>query len=97
MSVPSRSPYSSILWDDCYIAGSGESGYIAVKPDDPDVVFVGAIGSSPGGGNSLQRYDHRTQANPPDLDLAAFNHRTWRIRQKNIVSAWTYPIIILTA
>ncbi len=39
------------------MAGSGESGYIAVRPDNPDIVYVGAIGSSPGGGNSLQRYD----------------------------------------
>ena len=26
----------------------------------PDVVYVGAVGSSPGGGGALQRYDHRT-------------------------------------
>ena len=61
LRVPSRSRYSSITWEDCDIIGSGESGYIAVDPDDPDIVYVGAIGSSPGGGNSLQRYDHRTQ------------------------------------
>ena len=48
----------------------GESGYIAVRPDDPDIVYVGAIGSSPGGGNCLQRYDRRTGPDPPDHDLA---------------------------
>ena len=53
LRVPSRSRYSSITWEDCDIIGSGESGYIAVNPDDPDIVYVGAIGSSPGGGNSL--------------------------------------------
>lgn len=93
LSVPSRSPYSSILWDDCYIAGSGESGYIAVKPDDPDVVFVGAIGSSPGGGNSLQRYDHRTK----QIRLIS----TWPRSTTGLGAqaekyrfAWTYPIIL---
>ena len=52
-SEPSR----GISWRDCYVAGTGESGYIAVRPDNPDIVYVGAIGSSPGGGNALQRYD----------------------------------------
>ena len=29
-------------------------------PKDPDIVYCGAIGSSPGGAGALQRYDHRT-------------------------------------
>ena len=33
---------------------------MAVHPDDHNLVFVGAVGSSPGGGGSLQRYDHRS-------------------------------------
>ncbi|HEY3227677.1 MAG TPA: glycosyl hydrolase, partial [Roseiflexaceae bacterium] len=56
IAVPSCSDHSCITWGDCYIAGTGESGYIAVRPDDPNIVYVGAIGSSPGGGNCLQRY-----------------------------------------
>ena len=90
--VPSRSPYSSILWLDCDIAGSGESGYIAVNPDDPDLVYVGAVGSSPGGGNSLQRYDHRTK----QIRLIA----TWPRSSTGLGAeadkyrfAWTYPIV----
>ena len=92
LAVPSRSSKSSLMWMDGFIAGSGESGYIAVKPDDDDIVFVGAIGSSPGGGNALQRYSHRTKqlrlvttwpemmAGEAALDL---EHRF----------AWTYPIL----
>ncbi len=90
--VPSRSRFSSITWEDCDIAGSGESGYIAVNPDDPDIVYVGAIGSSPGGGNSLQRYDHRTQ----QIRLIA----TWPRSTTGLGAeadkyrfAWTYPIV----
>ena len=92
LRVPSRSRYSSITWEDCDIIGSGESGYIAVHPDDPDIVFVGAIGSSPGGGNSLQRYDHRIQ----QIRLVA----TWPRSSTGLGAqadkyrfAWTYPIV----
>ena len=60
IGVPSSTNDGAIAWADCRIAGTGESGYVAVHPQDPDVVYVGAIGSSPGGAGALQRYDHRT-------------------------------------
>ncbi len=92
LRVPSRSRYSSITWEDCDIIGSGESGYIAVDPDDSDIIYVGAIGSSPGGGNSLQRYDHRRQ----QIRLIA----TWPRSSTGLGAqadkyrfAWTYPIV----
>ena len=44
----------------CRIAGPAESGHIAVHPENPDIVFAGAIGSSPGGGGNLTMYDHST-------------------------------------
>ena len=61
IGVPSSTNDGAITWGDCRVAGSGESGYIAVHPNDPGVVFAGAIGSSPGGGGALQRYDHRSR------------------------------------
>ena len=92
VAVPSRNNKSSLMWMDGFIAGSGESGYIAVKPDNDDIVFVGAIGSSPGGGNCLQRYDHRTQ----QLRLVT----TWPEMTAGEAAAdleyrfaWTYPIV----
>lgn len=60
IAVPSGAKDGAIVWGDCYPAGSGESGFIAVDPTDDDVVYVGAVGSSPGGGGALQRYDHKT-------------------------------------
>jgi photosystem II stability/assembly factor-like uncharacterized protein len=60
IAVPSGAHDGAIVWADCYPAGTGESGFMAVNPDDPNIVFVGAVGSSPGGGGSLQRYDHKT-------------------------------------
>ncbi|MDQ3045585.1 MAG: glycosyl hydrolase, partial [Chloroflexota bacterium] len=93
IAVPSRSAGAAITWADNFIAGTGESGYIAVRPDDPNIVYVGAIGSSPGGGNSLQRYDHRTK----QIRLIT----TWPegMRGQGAIEhkmrfAWTYPIVI---
>ena len=50
-----------IHWVDCYPVGTGESGDIVVHPDNPDIAYIGAVGSSPGGSGVLQRYDHRTR------------------------------------
>lgn len=61
ISVPSDTREGAITWGDCYAAGTGESGFIAVHPQDANLVYVGAVGSSPGGGGALQRYDHRTK------------------------------------
>ena len=92
IAIPSRVRQSSITWGDGFQAGTGESGYIAVKPDNQNIVFVGAIGSSQGGGNSLQRYDHeskyiRTVTIWPETmrGEAAIKHK-YRF-------AWTYPIV----
>ncbi len=93
IAVPSRSSHTVITWADCYIAGTGESGYIAVRPDDPNIVYVGAVGSSPGGGNSLQRYDHRTKqirliTTWPEV-MSGYGAGEHKYR-----FAWTYPIVI---
>ena len=60
ISVPSMTNDHAIPWSTCYPVGSSESGHIAVRPDDPNIVYAGAIGSSPGGGGNLLRYDHHT-------------------------------------
>jgi len=93
LAVPSRTRRAGILWGDCYMAGTGESGYVAIRPDDPDIIYVGAIGSSPGGGNSLQRYDHRTKQIrlittwPETMSGYGASEDRYRF-------AWTYPIVL---
>ncbi len=93
ISVPSRSPKGAILWRDCYPVGSSESGHIAVRPDNPNVVYSGAIGSSPGGGDSLLRYDHSTEQAriisvwPEYISGAGVKDHKYRFQ-------WTYPIVI---
>ncbi|MCY4147109.1 MAG: glycosyl hydrolase [Chloroflexi bacterium] len=92
IAVPSRSSKNSILWQDCFIAGTGESGFIATKPDDDNIVIVGAIGSSPGGGNALQRYDHASKQLRlvTTMPVPTFGEAASSLRQR---FAWTYPIL----
>ncbi|MEO6571500.1 MAG: glycosyl hydrolase, partial [Ilumatobacteraceae bacterium] len=90
IAVPSRTGLGAINWADCFAPGTAESGYVAPKPGDPDIVFVGAIGSSPGGGEALQRYDHRTK----QIQLV----NVWPEAYHDAASAhvrfqWTYPIV----
>lgn len=90
IAVPSHTGLGAINWADCFAPGTAESGYVAPKPDDPNIVFVGAIGSSPGGGESLQRYDHRTkQVQLVNVWPEAYHDgNTAEIRFQ-----WTYPIV----
>lgn len=55
ISLPSRSERGAIAQADWYDVGGGESGFIAVRPDDPDVVY-----SSDLPGLGVTRYSHRT-------------------------------------
>ena len=92
ISVPSDTTSGAISWTDCYAAGTGESGYIAVDPKDSNVVYVGAVGSSPGGLGALQRYDRRTdQIQLINVWPEAYGGtapKTFKYR-----FPWTYPIL----
>ncbi|MFZ1756074.1 MAG: glycosyl hydrolase [Caldilineaceae bacterium] len=92
ISVPSSTEKGAIPWNDCYSAGTGESGYIAVNPDDSNIVFVGAVGSSPGGGGALQRYDHRTR----QIRLVTVwpePNSGWGAKDMVHRFPWTFPIL----
>lgn len=54
MSVMSRSNDGAITTQTWYPIGGGESGYIAVRPDNHNIVFAGSYGGN------LTRYDHAT-------------------------------------
>lgn len=92
ISVPSRTNDIAINWTDNYSVGSSESGHIAVQPTNPDVVFSGAIGSSPGGGGNMLRYDHKTGHSrivtvwPEDYSGAGAKDMRHRFQ-------WTFPIL----
>src|SRR5438552_692137 len=59
ISLPSQSHRGVVAGIGGVQPGGGESGYIAVKPGDPNVVVGGSIGTGPGNGR-LIHYDHRT-------------------------------------
>jgi photosystem II stability/assembly factor-like uncharacterized protein len=92
ISVPSRTQQGTIPWGDCYVVGTSESGYIAVHPNNPNIVISGAIGSSPGGGGNLLYYDHGTGQIRiitvwPEI-TTGYGAQAMKYR-----FAWTYPIL----
>ena len=89
--VPSRSNAEAIRWQDCYEVGTAESGHIAVYPEDSNIIFSGALGSSAGSGALMLRYDHRTGQQRlvtvwPDLIGLTAPHRKYRFE-------WDSPIV----
>lgn len=60
ISVPSATVDGAIHERDWYAPGGGESGYIAIKPDDPDIVVAsGPIGQR-AYNDLMTLYNHRT-------------------------------------
>lgn len=92
ISVPSRSFKGAIVWQDCYAVGSSESGHIAVHPNDPNIVYSGAIGSAPGGGGVLLRYDHRT-GQARIITVWPEVYSGWGAKDLKYRFQWTYPIL----
>ncbi|HHY58954.1 MAG TPA: glycosyl hydrolase [Chloroflexi bacterium] len=90
--VPSDTIAGPITWGDCEVVGTGESGYIAVKPDDVNTVYVGAVGSSPGGQGALQKVDRRSgqiqlvNVWPEDLHGRG-------VGEAKVRFPWTFPIL----
>ncbi|MEX2356046.1 MAG: hypothetical protein WD535_03325, partial [Thermaerobacterales bacterium] len=98
ISVPSRSPRTQpdragdeqgpILQNEWYTeVGGGESGHVAVRPDDPDIIFAGMHNGY------ITRMDRRTRQ--------ARNIQVWPeigggVGAKDLKYRfqWTYPIII---
>ncbi|RIK39958.1 MAG: glycosyl hydrolase [Chloroflexi bacterium] len=89
--VPSASARGAITQTEWYEPGGGESGYIALKPGDPDIVFAGAIGSGPGNGR-LIRFNNRTGETRvitvwPEVQGSGRGAESHRYRFQ-----WTFPI-----
>jgi photosystem II stability/assembly factor-like uncharacterized protein len=92
IAVPSAAEWGVITLADCSYPGTGESGFIAVNPRDHNIVYVGAVGSSPGGSGALQRYDHRTR----QIQLVnVWPEESTGIAPKDLKYrfAWTFPIV----
>ncbi len=90
--VPSDALSGAITWADCEVVGTGESGYIAVKPDDVNTVYVGAVGSSPGGQGALQKVD-RISGQIQLVNVWPEDLHGRGVGEAKIRFPWTFPIV----
>src|SRR3989440_3548451 len=87
ISVPSRSPRAAITQSDLYEVGGGESGYVAVRPDDANIVYAGDYQGY------ITRYDHRSgqlqniAAWPEMASGEGAKDQKYRFQ-------WTFPIVL---
>ena len=94
ISVPSKSDDSAIPLSACYMTGTSESGHIAVRPDNANVVYSGAIGSSAGGGGNLLRSDHAIGDHIEIITVWPEESWGWAPKDQKYRFHWTYPILI---
>ncbi len=87
ISLPSHSRLSAITQADYYEIGGGESGYIAVRADDPNIVYAGSYLGY------LTRYDHRT-GQLRDITVWPESFQGWPAREARYRFQWTFPILL---
>jgi len=87
LSIPSRSTYGEITKWDWYHVGGCESGYIAVHPTDPDIIYAGCYGGS------LTRYDNRLKR-LQSISVWPENPMGWAAKDLKYRFQWTFPIHI---
>ncbi|HEV7665376.1 MAG TPA: glycosyl hydrolase [Chloroflexota bacterium] len=87
MSVPSRSALAAITNAENWEVGGGESGYIAVRPDNPDIIFAGSYLGF------LTRFDHSTGQSrsievwPEEMIGSGAKDARYRFQ-------WTFPTLL---
>ncbi len=87
LSIPSRSDNAAITAADWYTVGGGESGYIAVRPDDANIVYAGSFGGH------ITHYDHRTRQ-MQDISAWPDDPMGWAAKDLKYRFQWTFPIVI---
>jgi photosystem II stability/assembly factor-like uncharacterized protein len=87
LSLPSYSDKGFITAGDTHPVGGGESGYIAVRPDAPHIVYAGNYASR------MTRYDHRSHR---EVDITVwpedpigYGGADLRYRVQ-----WTFPLVL---
>ena len=93
ISLPVRSVEGAVGERDAYAPGGGESGYIAVKPDDPDTVVASGPAGRRAFNDVMTVYDHRTGQRRnitvwPELYGWGVGAESLRYR-----FGWTFPIV----
>ncbi len=88
ISITSRSATGAITQTEWYCVGGGEAGYVAVRPDDPNIVYAAHSGGGP-----MSRYDRRTGQG---LDVKVWPERASNLAPENLKHRfqWTFPIVL---
>ena len=89
MTVASRSEEVGIAMREWWDVGGAESGYIEVRPDDPNIIYAGSSGGGEGG--RITRYDHRLRER---RDISPWPQRTAGRASEEYTHRfqWTSPI-----
>ncbi|MCS6804911.1 MAG: glycosyl hydrolase [Acidobacteriota bacterium] len=87
VSIASRTTSFGIDRTDWHPVGGCESGYIAVRPDDPNIVYAGCYGGY------LSRYDHRTRQ-VHEISVWPESPIGWGAGDLKYRFQWTAPILI---
>jgi len=87
IAVPSRARIMGITGIEAYEIGGGESGWIAVRPDDPEIVYCGNYQGF------LTRYDHRLgqSRNIMVWPEMSSGHSAADVKHR---FQWTFPIVL---
>ena len=93
ITVPSATVDGAIHERDWYAPGGGESGYIAIKPDDPDIVVASGPTGQRAYNDHMTLYNHRTGQKWintvwPELYGWGVGAETLKYRLQ-----WTFPIM----
>ena len=91
MQVPSIGFEGAITWKDYVEPGGGESGYIAIKPEEPYTVYGGGIGTGPGDGRLLSWNPATRQIRNVTVWPEVFGYGAFRQKYR---FQWTFPIEI---
>ena len=87
LCIANRTTGFGITSQDWYTVGGCESGYIAVRPDDPDVSYAGCYGGQ------ISRYDRSTGQNR-SIHAWPDNPMGWGAEDLKYRFQWTFPIVL---
>jgi photosystem II stability/assembly factor-like uncharacterized protein len=87
LCTPSRTTGFGITIQDWYRVGGCESGYIAVRKDNPDVSYAGCYGGT------ISRYDRATGTNR-NIHAWPDNPMGWGAADLKYRFQWTFPIVM---
>ncbi|CAN5357087.1 hypothetical protein BH23CHL1_BH23CHL1_14640 [soil metagenome] len=87
ITVASRSSRAAITATDTFEVGGGESGYIAIRPDDPNIIFAGNFAGM------FTRYDHRT-GQRQNISVWPEESAGWGAKDIKYRFQWTFPIVL---